>query len=202
MQGELSPTAARYAPTAPRGPETHPATDALRARYESYRRRQGRDLLAMIPRDGVRALLRASHIAGERTDHDVGPALAELAAYAATLLPLPPFEVWLEDFNRNRAAHLALTEPPLADGPTAAGGDAVTVDVRTFAADGSEWVGELHVRSVPQGWRGAVHFHHPGAARMACTGEVFREPQLATLRERFRTADGATLRAFLRSALP
>lgn len=202
MQGEVAAPGTRYAPTGPRELESHPATEVLRARYEGYLRRQGRDLLTMIPREGVRALVRESRLAGGLTDQEVRPALAELAAFAATLLPLPPFDVWLEDFNRNRSAHLALTEPPLTDGPTVSGGAPVTVDVRTFAADGCEWVSELHVRSVSQGWRGAVHFHRPGAARVACTGEVFREAHLASLRERFRAADNATLRAFLRSALP
>ncbi len=180
----------------------HPATETLRLRYEAYVLRQGRELLTLMPREGVRALVRRIRAELPRETEPNDPLLDDLARYAATLLPLPPFGVWLGDFTAHRAAHLAQTDPPLRDGPEAPDGESVAVDVRSFSATGEEWIGELQVRSVPAGWRGSLHFHRPGAAKSGCTGEVFRERDLTTLRERFRSLDTPTLQAFLRSSLP
>jgi hypothetical protein len=182
------------------GQALHPATDTLRARYDGYRRRQGRELLVLVPREGLRALLRAhSRELGAAPRSD--PGLDALADFAASLVPLPPFDVWVEDFRDHRAAHLTQSDPPLADGPGAPAGDSVTIDVLTFSSGNEEWVAELQVRSVPEGWRGSIHFHRPGEAGAGCTGEVFREPHVTALRERFRGCDGGTFRAFLRSVL-
>lgn len=180
----------------------HPATETLHLRYDGYVLRQGRELLAILPREGVRELVRRYRSEVPREAGAGEPRLDDLARFAATLLPLPPFGVWLDDFTAHRAAHLAETEPPLRDGPDAPDGESVTVDVRSFAATGEEWIGELQVRSVASGWRGSLHFHRPGASKAACTGEVFRERDLTTLRERFRSLDLPTLQAFLRSSLP
>lgn len=201
-----SGAAGRYAvrdagPVAPTG-TTHPATETLRLRYEAYRLRQGRELLAILPREGVRALVRRYRGDVPHDERAGEPHLDDLARFAATLLPLPPFGVWLDDFTAHRAAHLADAEPPMRDGPEAPDGESVAVDVRSFVAAGEEWIGELQVRSVQAGWRGSLHFHRPGAAKAGCTGEVFRERDLTSLRERFRALDQPTLQAFLRSSLP
>jgi hypothetical protein len=202
MSGEATTTAGRYATTVREDAAGHPATDTLRIRYQGYVLRQGRDLLALLPREGVRDLVRAYRARPDGSTALTQPLLEDLAAFAATLLPLPPFGVWLEDFSRHRAAHLEQSEPPLADGPAAPGGESVTVDVRSFAMAGQEWMGELRVRPVPEGWRGSVLFHRPGAEKAGCTGEIFRERDLTALRERFDACDGVTLQAFLRSTLP
>lgn len=202
MTGDVATGNVRYAGAGRDTGQAHPATDTLRLRYEGYVLRQGRDLLALLPRSGVRELLRAYRRQPRAGVGGEGPTIDELAVFASTLLPLPPFGVWAQDFSAHRGAYLAQTEPPLADGPTAPDGEPVTVNVRTFSADGHDWVGELLVRPVPEGWRGSIHFHRPGAERAGCTGEVFREGDLTTLRDRFSACDSATLQAFLRSALP
>lgn len=202
MAQDLDSGTARYASLPRPGQAAHPATETLRSRYGAYRRRQGRDLLSLLPRDGLRDVLRVYRDTQGGASPSGEPTLDDLADFAATLLPLPPLGVWLEDFRDHRASYLAQTEPPLADGPTAPAGDTVTVDVRSFHAAGGEWVAELQVRSVPEGWRGSIHFHHPGEARAGCTGEVFREDEVTALRDRFRACDPPTLQAFLRSVLP
>ncbi len=202
MATELGAGGARYAHIPRQGPaESHPATEALRARYEAYRQRQGRDLLAIVPREGVRALVRQFR-AGQGEAVRGEPTLEQLAAHCAELLPLPPFGAWLEDFHLNRGAYLVDVEPPLAEGPAVPGGEPVTVDVRTFVVASAEWVAALCVHPVEEGWRGAIQFHRPPERDSVRTADIFREEHLTPVRERFRSFDEATLRAFLRSALP
>ena len=192
--------ATRYAGLTRADVDAHPATEVLRRRYRAYRTRQGRDLLALIPREGVRELLKAYRRDAER---DGAPELDALAVFVADRLPLPPFGVWLEDFHRHRADHLALTDPPLSDGPASVDGAPVTTDVRTFQApDGDEWVASLTVRAAGPGWHGAIHFHRPPDIRAFPTTDVFRESDVTAVRDRFSSLDRATLQAFLRSVLP
>jgi hypothetical protein len=175
-----------------------PATEALRLRYAGYRTRQGRDLLALMPREGVRSLLRLLRA----REPEVEPTLDRVAVLAAEILPLPPFRIWLEDFHRHRAEHLAQAGPPVAAGPAAPEGEAVTIDVRSFSTGPEEWVAALLVHAVDEGWRGAIHFHRPPEARSVRTADIFREADVTAVRDRFRGFDGVTLAAFLRSALP
>lgn len=202
MTTDIGAGGARYAQIPRQGTaENHPATEALRARYEAYRHRQGRDLLTILPREGVRALVRQFR-SGQGEAVGGEPTLEQLAAYCAELLPLPPFGAWLEDFHRNRGAHLEDVEPPLAEGPVVPGGEPVTVDVRAFAVGSVEWVAALCVHPVEEGWRGAIQFHRPPERDSVRTTDIFREEHLTPVRERFHGFDEATLRAFLRSALP
>jgi hypothetical protein len=178
--------------------DPHPATAALRLRYEAYCERQGRDLLVLLPREGVRALVRRLR----DRDREAEVTLDRLAVLAVELLPLPPFRVWLEDFHRNRAAHFEIAESPTGDGPNSPDGVPVTVEVRSFAVGVDEWVASLCVHPVERGWHGSIHFHRPPDPQAVRTADVFREVDASAVRERFRAFDAHTLQAFLRSALP
>lgn len=179
-----------------------PVTPALRDRYTRYRLQQGRELLTLLPREGIRVLLRRRLLA-DRAGGDPGLAMEELATACADLLPLPPFAVWLRDFQEHRRAYLE-TDVLGPAGPEAPEGAPVTVAVRSFLADGEAWTAELVVRQGSDGrrWDGCLHFHRGEGDPVARTGDVFSEPRAEEVRERFRAFDDHTLRAFLRSSLP
>ena len=174
---------------------------ALRSRYEAYRVQQGRELVALLPREGLRALLREMHDAGTAIDFASAGGFETLAHRCADLLPLPPFDVWARDFARNRAAYGGPESPPLA--PTRASGEAVTVAVVDFLNDrGEEWVASLEVRRQDLLWTGTVRFHRPASAAACRTGPILREADPESVRARFDGFDRTTLSALLRSALP
>jgi hypothetical protein len=156
----------------------------------------------LIPREGIRPLYRA---ALERADSfgesrsDPEDSFALLADYCSALLPLPPFEVWCEDFARHRAAHL--------DEADSLGGESreelVTVEVRAFEDEaGAPWYASLDLRRSGGAWRGSVAFHSERGSRAHRTGEIFVESDAATVRARFLEYGLPTLRAFLRSVRP
>ncbi|MEJ2539814.1 MAG: hypothetical protein P8188_07575 [Gemmatimonadota bacterium] len=178
---------------------------SLRERYESYRRAQGRALLDLLSREGLRSVLRhpggaldaaAPGMEGAPPSDDLGA----LALRCADLLPLPPFPVWVEDFHRHRRAYVDQPGPPLA--PEAEDGRPVTVDVRTLRHRGQVWVAGLAVRRVGALWVGHVPFHRPGEPGSVQTGEILREDSPLAVRQRFQEFDERTLQALLRSALP
>lgn len=174
---------------------------ALRERYEAYRIQQGRDFLALVPREGLRALLRELNDAERGFDFGTTDGFEALARHCADLLPLPPFDVWARDFAHNRAAYGGPDAPPLA--PTHAARDAVTVAVTEFLSDrGEEWVASLEVRALDRRWTGTVRFHRPASAATCRTGPILREDDPESVRARFAGFDRTTLSALLRSALP
>lgn len=174
---------------------------SLRERYDAYCQSQGRELLNIIPREGVRSLLR--HFGGEHRvaslsgDEDL---LEWLARRCRDLLPLPPFEEWVSDFRSGRSAYVAVPGPPMA--PRTADGAPVTVDLRSVRYHGEEWVAALALRPQDDQWVGHIRFHLHDAVSAYTTAEVFREPSPVEVRERFHSFDDRTLGAFLRSALP
>jgi hypothetical protein len=174
---------------------------ALRFRYEAYRVQQGRDLVALLPREGLRALLREMHDAGAAFDFGSADGFEALAHRCADLLPLPPFEVWARDFAQNRAAYGGPDAPPLA--PSRATEEAVTVAVAEFLSDrGEEWIASLEVRQLDLRWTGTVRFHRSTSAATCRTGPILRESDPESVRARFAGFDRTTLSALLRSALP
>jgi len=177
------------------------ANPGLRSRYESYRLQQGRDLLAILPREGVRALLRGIHEQEGAVEFESADGFERLARRCADLLPLPPFDAWALDFARNRAAYGGPDAPPLAPALDHASG--ATVAVRDFhSLRGESWVASLEVRDLDGRWTGTLRFHQPGSSASCRTGPILREERPEEVRERFDAFDRSTLCALLRSALP
>jgi hypothetical protein len=172
--------------------------DELRAEYAAYRRRQARALVRLLPREAVRPLYRRALQAGGSVNGAADP-LGALVGYCERLLPLPPFERWLEDRRRYPDAHLHdvddSAEAPTAEAPS-------TLDVRTFDVSGASWVARL--RSFREGvtWKAFIAFERSGSRDVHRTALIFREADPVDVRERFNSFDHAALRAFLRSALP
>ena len=177
---------------------TAAVSEPLRRRYASYRRDQGRALLAMVPRDGLRSLVRASGaVALARED----ASLDELAEFCADLLPLPPLLTWARDFQRNREAYLA-DSPVLEAGPRSPDGTPVAVAVREFVERGRGCVARLLVRPRGNDWEGSIEFSAGAGVRPSLTAPVFMEATVPAIRNRFESFDDRTLSAFLRSTLP
>jgi len=170
----------------------------LVARYEAYRRRQARGLLGLIPRAAIRPLYRRALRAGSRAESTSDP-VGILVAYCETLLPLPPFETWCVDADRNPTAHLydvdASADAPTADAP-------VTLETSEFSHDQHLWM--AHLRSFREGvtWRGFIVFEDPESSRVHSTALIFQESDPVDIRDRFLSFESSALSAFLRSALP
>jgi hypothetical protein len=179
------------------GLESH---DALRRTYQRYRAVQAAHFLTLIPREGVRPLYRAARewATGRGTAEVVDP-MAILVEYCKIRLPLPPFDVWLADFRRNRTRHLDVlgSAPPPAE-PT----DPVMVDLRRIRSGPESWSAGLNLFRDGAVWRGFIEFHGETGATVVRTANIFREPSVAEIRSRFRSFENRTLQAFLRSVLP
>jgi len=172
--------------------------DELQAEYAAYRRRQARALVRLLPREAVRPLYRRALEGGGGVDGAPDP-LATLVGYCERLLPLPPFERWLEDRQGYPDAHLHdlddSAEAPTAEAPS-------TLDVRAFDVGGASWIARL--RSFREGvtWKAFIAFERGGSHDVHRTALIFHEADPVDVRERFNSFDHAALRAFLRSALP
>lgn len=190
--GAAAPAAAPWT-----GSVAHESMDELRQRYDAYRRGQAAALPGLLPREAVRGVYRAAR--EDRGAAGVDDPLALLTDWCARLLPLPPFDVWVEDYRRNRDAYLeVLGEAPAA--PTRAA--PVTVDLRALEHRGRRWYAGLDVFRDGDGWRGVLAFHAGDGGRLHRTGDVFHGSDPRELRERFLSFDDPTLEAFLRSVLP
>jgi hypothetical protein len=189
-------------PQAPPGPGPgieHPALEELETQYTAYRRRQARGLVRLLPRDAIRPLYRRALEEGLGHEATSDDPLGALLLYCERLLPLPPFETWLEDMRLNANAHLQDLDDS-ADVPTAAAPS--TVESRRFAFDGDAWVAQLRSYRDGPTWRGYIAFEDAEAHRVHRTALIFRETDPVDMRDRFLGFDDAALQAFLRSALP
>lgn len=170
----------------------------LEGQYAAYRRRQARGLIRLLPREAVRPLYRRSLELGFG-DADPSDPVEALLLYCERLLPLPPFETWLEDLRLNATAHLEdlddSAEAPTAEAPT-------TVEARVFPYEGDPWVARLRSYRDGPAWRGYIAFENTDANEVHRTAIIFREMDPVDVRERFLAFDHAALQAFLRSALP
>ena len=187
----------RYVPTPP-------GLDGLRGMYERYCDQEARALLQLIPREGLRELSRRARQADTRggrltvTMGNPGAApdpMARLVQMARTILPLPPYRVWLQSYLDDRFAYLA--HMGIASAPERA--EPVLVDVRPVAGG---WTGELHLSRCQDGWRGFIQFTREGTGESHRTTEIFRGADPRVIRERFWEYGATTLEAFLRSVLP
>jgi hypothetical protein len=179
------------------------ADGELRRRYADYRRRQARALLSIIPREGVRPLYRRA-LRSRRYDGipASGDSLEALLVSCEELLPLPPYEVWVEDLRRYPSAHLVELDQS-AEAPTAAA--PVTLAVRRFHSEGVDWRAKLSAFRDGVAWRGFIDFEsgsEDAMHRRSRTALIFREVGPADLRSSFMAFSNGSLAAFLRSTLP
>lgn len=177
---------------------TDPDRTELGIWYEAYRRRQARRLVALLPRDAVRPLYRAA-ASGRVDGSPEGDPLELLVEHCARLLPLPPFEVWAEDFARYPDAHLNDWDDEV-EGPTAA--EPLSLAVRSIDLDGVSWSVRLCGFQDAAGWRAFLSFDGPRSEDPYRTAVVFHEADPRALRDRFSEFDAHALGAFLRSSLP
>lgn len=175
-----------------------PTVDELRGRYADYRLRQARSLVSLLPQEAVRPLYRRALAVVAPSDLGAGDPLAVLVEYCATILPLPPFEVWVDDALSNPAAHLAeLDDSGLS--PTAAA--PAMLEARRVDTGAESWIARLMGFRDQQTWRGFISFECDTSGRSHRTSLIFRETDPSDLRARFLEFESATLCAFLRSSL-
>ena len=177
-----------------------PSHDELSARYIEYRRQQARELVSLLPDEAVRPLYRRAMSASR--DAAVGSRddpLGVLLAYCETILPLPPYSVWVED----ALAHPGVYVADLADSPSAPTAAApATLVARRFDRAGQGWVARLRGFRDRDAWRGYIAFEELGQSGVHRTALIFREAEPEDLLERFLGFESTTLDAFLRSSLP
>lgn len=177
------------------------AGEGLRQLYEAYRRREASALLSLLPREAVRPLYRRAR---ERMVPDAVAStddpVALLVAYVEQeLLPLPPFAVWLRDFQAHRAAHLeGIDAAPAGPDPASP----VAVEVRSIHHANVDWYAALHLFRRDGVWWGFIRFTGAGQPSEVRSADIFREEDPEAIRERFRSFGLDALRAFLRSSLP
>lgn len=166
--------------------------------YDSYRVRQARALLSLMPREAVRPMYRRALT--DSAEGDADP-MDRLVAYAETLLPLPTFQVWLEDLRHNPDAHWRDLEGS-ADVPSSSA--PATVDTRRLRVRTRGWNAHLRGFRDSDVWRGFIAFEDVGVAPPSVhhTALIFCEDSVEALRERFRAFESPALEAFLRSSLP
>lgn len=187
-------------PTPAGAPRPAPSELKLRERYEQYRRRQAARLVSLVPRDAVRPLYRQARARalrrGSFDPKDPAQALVELCL---ELLPLPPFERWREDVERNPLPHV---EDEAWGRNAHPAPRATRADTRVLTYRGVLWYASLHLYPDHHGWRGFIAFHSPQRPEPLRTADIFHEINAAQVRDRFRSFEDETLKAFLRSVLP
>ena len=172
----------------------------LKGRYEEYCRQQASLLLEIIPRERVRPLYRRARAwATERGLHESQDPMSTLHAFCRDLLPLPPFDVWLLDYERHR---LAPVSAGLGWSPLPAPTEPLAVEIRRLEHEAEPWQGTLEVYRGGNAWRGLIRFQRDGEGDSFRTGEIFCEQDLQALRDRFISFTAPTMSAFLRSTLP
>ncbi len=191
-----------------RGPPVDRAEDdaspsdaaALKRRYEEYCRQQVYVLLEIIPREAVRPLYRRARTwAIARGLHESKDPMSTLRLFCRDVLPLPPFEVWLLDYESNRLAHVSAG---LGLSPLMEPMEPIAVEFRRMEYEAEPWRGTLEVYRRADAWRGLIRFQRDGERDHFRTGEIFCEDNLQNLRDRFISFTVPTLSAFLRSTLP
>lgn len=152
-----------------------------------------------MPTDAIRPLYRQALAEAPEPAVSEGGAVELLVGVCERLLPLPPFEVWVEDMTRHPIAHLhdvdESAEAPSAESPA-------TMDARLFDYRDQPWV--AHLRGFRDGvaWRGYIAFEHRATHSVHRTSVIFRELDPEDLCARFESFETGALEAFLRSTLP
>ena len=179
---------------------SHGIDAGSRRQYQEYCQRQAEGLVRLVPKEAIRPLYRTARAwAVARGLCENKDPMATLVRYCRELLPLPPFECWLEDYEHNRIAHLQyVSEGPL-DTRTVA---PVVVDASDLRIDGETWTASLSLFPDGDVWRGFIGFRRGSSDTGVRTANVFCEEDPKNIRERFTDLTSHTLKAFLRSTLP
>src|SRR5690606_29140792 len=112
--------------------------------------------IRLLPVEAIRPLYRRALAEGYGESAAADP-LDALLRFCESLLPLPPFATWCDDFARHPVAHLHdlddSADVPTADAPS-------TLAARPFDADGQRWV--AHLRCFRDGvtWTGYIMFEN------------------------------------------
>ena len=125
--------------------------------------------------------------------------MSTLRLFCHAVLPLPPFDVWLMDYETHRLAHMSVGLGLL---PLPEPMEPIAVEFRRWEHEAEPWRGTLEVYRGGDAWRGQIRFRRDGEKGHFRTGEIFRENNLQDLRDRFSSFTALTLSAFLRSTLP
>ena len=192
--------------------ESHPSQgrhlfpDTLRGLYERYCGVEADELVSLLSRSALRDFIRraaaweaTSRYAGgsgptspaDRPEEDsvsYEDAIARVRRYARSLLPLPPYEVWVGSYLENREAylaHLGVATAPVSEEP-------VMVELREL---GDGWYAALQLAHRDEEWLGSIQFHRTESNRSYRTADIFREEDPAEIRARFLSFDPPTLRA-------
>ena len=192
------PMAARATSTASGSRVRYPgAPETLRNLYVLYCRHEARELVQMLPPEGRRNLLRVLARSGE-------PSISRLLDLARTLLPLPPYDAWVDAYVSDRASYLerlGISEIPERDEP-------VTVAIRPVAG---RWWAHLNLRQRDRRWFGSISFHPeaslsedrgPQVGLALRTAEIFRGEDAEEIKQRFMAFGEAAMQGFLRSVTP
>ena len=170
--------------------------ESLRGLYERYCESEAMELVSLVPRGELRAFYRqAARWTAERGGLDASDPLATVRRYARSVLPLPPYPVWLDAFVANREAfleRLGVGSTPVRDEP-------VLIAVREC---GDGWHAALCLVGSTGRWTGFLQFHRHGTVPSYRTADIFVGNDADEIRDRFLSFDANTLTAFLRSVLP
>lgn len=167
----------------------------LEQEYAAYRTRQARLLVRMLPPEVVRPLYRRA--VAVLHDADGTDPLGLLLRYCASILPLPPLDVWRADRDAHPREHLKVLDDS-ADAPTAA--SPATLEARQFNHEGRGWIAHLRAYREADVWRGHIAFRDASSGAVHHTATIFRESVATDVRERFLGFEDETMEAFLRSA--
>lgn len=173
---------------------------SLGRQYEAYCRTQARAFLSMIPREGVRPLYaRARSWAIRAERYEEKEPLETLVRFVLKMLPLPPFEVWVTDFEQDPYPYLRALE---FGGMSSLGwSEPATLERRAVRGGDLEWMSSLKVYQDDGVWRGFISFDGEGMSRSFRTTDVFCESDAEEVRNRYFELTDSTLEAFLRSVL-
>ena len=177
---------------------TGASEEELRHWYHAYRRRQARRLVSILPKDAVRPLYRAALARKDAMTAEGADPLGVLVEYCVTMLPLPPFEVWLADLARHPEAHFEDWDEAV-DAPSRT--DPATLAARELIRGDERWRVTLCGYPHDGAWRAHLSFIGPALHDSHRTAPVFRERSAEALRDRFMDFDVTSLEAFLRSCL-
>ena len=191
----------------------------LRELYHRYCMAQGAALTSLLPREAIRPLYReALARTGSSSGEDAGSGndpMGTLAEYCASILPLPPFQLWVQDFQAHRMEYLE--ELAKTAGPQGRS-EPLEVEAVPFLSGRQQWVAGLQLFRDGDAWRGFIAFTpQAGQDKLAPdvsgrsltrfssqvrTADIFREDLPEEVRNRFRDLSPAALHALLRSSLP